>query len=93
MGGDQQREDEAALLMLMCGGGLPVVIAFLSAMFDGVRTWLIDKGILLEPEQSLWVLPGLDAGLDLFRIVLVVAFLGLVVLAPALLARTRRAER
>lgn len=92
MAGEEQKDDEAALLMMMCGGGLPILMALLARMFDGVRVWLIERHILLEPADSLWIIPGVEAGLDLLRIVAVLAFVGLVVVAPAMVVRSRRAQ-
>lgn len=92
-GAEEQKDDEAAILMMVCGTGLPVIITLLGTMFDGVRTWLIAKGIVLAPEASVWVLPGINAGLDALRIVIVVAAVALLVVAPALLIRQRRTEK
>lgn len=92
-GSETDRDDEAAVLMLVGGTGLPLILGVLASTFDGVRLWLIDKGILLVPAESLWVLPGIDAGLDFLRIVFLVAAVALFVLAPVLAIRKRRAEQ
>lgn len=89
---EEDKNDETTLLMMLCGGGLPVVVALLGTLFDRVRTFLLEKGIVVLPEQALWVLPGLDAGLDLLRIVIVAAAFLLLVVAPGLAIRKRRSE-
>lgn len=86
-----QRDDEATVLMMVFGTGLPVLLGVLAAVVDGVRTWLIENSILLVPERSVWVLPGVDAGLDGLRIVILAGAVGLLVVAPALVLRQRRA--
>lgn len=92
-GSESDRDDEAIVWTFAFGTGLPIILGVLAAGFNGVRAWLIEKGILLVPSESLWVLPAIDAGLDLLRIVILVAALALFVVAPALAVHKRRSER
>ena len=45
---------------------------------DAVAVWLLDHRVLVAPEQALFEVPFLGAGLDVRRLVIVVVLAGLV---------------
>lgn len=82
-------DDDRVVLVHLAAFALPLVMGSLAWVFPAVRQWLVHHEVLLPAAQAIWVLPGLDAGLDLARLALVVVIVLLVVAAP-IWARLRR---
>lgn len=86
---DEKTNDEMATTMLLVGL-IPLALAYIASLNRTVRGWLLEHHVLVEPATSIWVLPFLDAGLDLVRLILLVALVILLVIVPAMLATRRR---
>lgn len=69
---DNERVVGVLIVMIVAGAVLPTAIP---ALGKSLSTWLVDHQVLVEPSQSLLVIPGLAAGLDLRRLVVAVLLL------------------
>lgn len=89
---DRIDDEDRVALIYIAAYGLPLLLGSMAWILPSVQTWMVEKGILVASGQALWVLPGLSAGLDLARIVIVAAVVVLAVAAP-LAMRPRRGRR
>lgn len=75
--------NDRVTLMYLAAYALPFVIGSLAWASPAARVWLLDHNVLVATDRAVWVLPGLDAGLDLARLVLLIAIVSLLVVVPA----------
>ena len=80
---DNERVVGVLIVMIVAGAILPTAIP---ALGESLSTWLVTHHVLVEPYQSLVVIPGLTAGLDTRRLVVAV----LLLMAAAIFAGAAR---
>lgn len=84
---DNERVVGVLIVMIVAGAILPTAMP---ALGESLSTWLLAHHVLVEPSQSLVVIPGLAAGLDARRLVIVVL---LMVAAAIFAGAARRGSR
>lgn len=81
--------DRVVGYIIAAAAAMLVLPAMIPKVRDAVAGWLLDHRVLVAPEQALFEVPFLGAGLDVRRLVIVVVLAGLVFAA----SRHRVAER
>jgi len=80
-------EDEKTVAFLLVGGlALIVLPAMLTKVGATITAWGLAYHVLVPAQQALFTLPGLSAGLDMHRVMILV----LALVAAAALATMRR---
>lgn len=75
--------------IIVAAAAMLVLPTMIPKVRDAIAAWLLDHRVLVVPEQALFEVPFLGAGLDVRRLVIVVVLAGLVFAA----SRHRAAER
>lgn len=90
---DQQTERELEQIILFVAAlvAIPLVIGALPALIGPVEDWLVGHSILVTTNVA-WQLPGMNSGLDIPRIVIVIAAVAAVAAALVKMVRKRAAR-
>lgn len=89
-GTDNERVAGVVILLIIGGAVLPTLIPTLGAT---VTSWLLDQDVLVDPDQSLLTIPGLDAGLDSRRLVIALLLVAAAILFTAAARRGSGSRR
>lgn len=96
MHNDNQRalsDDDLLALMFVSPFLIPIAIGLVPGWAEKTGTWLRDHHILVDPVDAMWVLPGLDAGVDGRRLVLCAAITAILLAGMATAGRAAHRRR
>lgn len=90
---DRQMDDDTLIMVTM--GVLALTFGWIpiGAIFEPVRTWMVDHQLLVHADAALVTIPGWEAGLDMARLALIGLVLLLLIVLAVLFKRSITARR